>query len=115
MRFLVDTNAGGSVARWLAEEGHDVVCVSDRDPKMKDHDILRWANREMRIVVTTDQDFEEMIWREGEIHCGVLRLENLPRRERKELLKYVLAYHGQDLELGAIIVASSKKIRIRNP
>jgi len=29
--------------------------------------------------------FEEMIWRQGKSHCGVLRLENLPRSERKAL------------------------------
>ena len=45
---------------------------------MADGDILAWAVQEQRISVTTDVDFEEMIWREGKAHCGLLRLENLP-------------------------------------
>ena len=80
---------------------------------MADDDILAWARREQRIVVTTDQDFEEMIWREQRPHCGVLRLENLPRQERLALLLDVLGANEQALETGAIVIAQSRKIRIR--
>jgi predicted nuclease of predicted toxin-antitoxin system len=113
MKFLVDVNASGAVARWLLEMGHDVEQVAAKDPRMRDEEILNWALREGRIIVTTDQDFEAMIWRQGKTHCGVLRLENLPRAERKALLEDVLARHSQLLESGAIVIASSLKIRIR--
>ena len=82
---------------------------------MEDSNILQWARREKRIIITTDQDFEEMIWREKSQHEGVLRLENLPRVERLSLLDYVLNHHSQDLASGAVIIASSRKIRIRKP
>ena len=113
MKFLVDVNASGAVARWLAEMGHDVVQVAEKDPRMPDEEILRWAVREERVIVTTDRDFEEMIWREGKAHCGVLRLENLPRAERKRLLEDVMAHYAEELEAGAIVIAQSKKVRIR--
>jgi predicted nuclease of predicted toxin-antitoxin system len=113
MKFLTDVNASGISAQWLAEQGHDVIRVSERDARMDDDEILRWAVEEDRIIVTTDQDFEEMIWREGKSHRGILRLENLPRSERKTLLKDVLAYHAQDLDSGAIVIAMSRRIRIR--
>jgi predicted nuclease of predicted toxin-antitoxin system len=45
------------------ELGHSGAQVSERDAHMSDTDILLWAVAEDRIVVTTDQDFEEMIWR----------------------------------------------------
>ena len=77
--------------------------------------ILSWAVREHRIIVTTDNDFEEMIWRQGKSHCGVLRLENLPRAERKALLHDVLGRHSQELESGAIVIALSRKFRVRKP
>lgn len=63
--------------------------------------------------MTTDKDFEEMIWRQGKSHCGVLRLENLPRQERLELIHDVLDRHSDDLEAGAIVIASSTKFRVR--
>ena len=105
----------GSVARWLIDLGHNVAEVGQKDPTMSDDEILSWAVRERRIIVTTDNDFEEMIWRQGKPHCGVLRLENLPRSQRKALLHDVLDRHSNDLESGAIVIALSKKFRIRRP
>jgi predicted nuclease of predicted toxin-antitoxin system len=113
MKFLVDVNASGVVARWLEEAGHDVASVADRDPRMSDQAILTWATDESRIIVTTDQDFEEMIWREGKVHSGLLRLENLPRAGRMALLGDVLEQHEASLLSGAIVIATSSKIRIR--
>lgn len=95
--------------------GHDVAEVGQKDPRMSDNEILSWAVRESRIIVTTDNDFEEMIWRQGKPHCGVLRLENLPRSERIALLHDVLDRHSQDLESGAIVIALTIKFRVRKP
>jgi predicted nuclease of predicted toxin-antitoxin system len=58
-------------------------------------------------------DFEEIIWRQSKPHCGVLRLENLPRSERIALLRDVLDCHSLDLESRAIVIALSTKIRVR--
>jgi predicted nuclease of predicted toxin-antitoxin system len=116
MRFLLDMNASGALLNLLLNSDHDVVCVQDIDRKMSDSDILAWAVREQRIIITTDSDFEQMIWIQKRLHCGVLRLENLPRLERVSLFQDVLASYGQDLEAGAVIIASKQKIRIRrNP
>ena len=118
MKFLVDVNASGALSQWLREQGHVVVLVSNRDSRMPDEDILRWAVEEqciIRIIVTTDSDFEQMIWRQAKSHCGVLRLESLPRDERKNLLKDTLDLHGKDLGNGAIVIADSKKFRVRIP
>ena len=115
MKFLLDVNASGSLARWLLDHGYDVLLVEGVNPRMGDDQVLQLALREKRIIITTDQDFEEMIWREKREHSGILRLENLPRSERLSLLEYVFNHHNQELEAGAIIVASSRKIRIRRP
>ncbi len=82
---------------------------------MPDKEILSWALRENRIIVTTDKDFEEMIWQQGQNHCGVLRIENLPRLERIALVKDILVQHGEELEAGSIVIATQKKYRIRKP
>ena len=113
MNFLLDVNASGAVSKWLIKRGHDVVEVGLKDPKMSDREILDWAVKEKRIIITTDNDFEEMIWRQGRPHCGVLRLENLPRPERIMLLSDVLDLYSRDLESGAIVIALSNKFRVR--
>ncbi len=115
MNFLLDVNASGAVARWLTDLEHNVVEVGQKDPRMSDDDILRCAVREHRIIVTTDNDFEKMIWRQEKPHCGVLRLENLPRSQRKALLHDVLDLYSNDLETGAIVIALSRKFRVRRP
>ena len=107
MNFLLDVNASGIIARWLIEFGHDVVLVSEKNPRMSDDKILRWALREWRIIVTTDNDFEEMIWRKGQSHCA--------RSERKALLRDVLEHHSHDLESGSIVIALSTKFRVWKP
>lgn len=113
MKFLLDVNASGPLLPILLELEHDVVCVGDVNARLTDSEILAWAVREERIIVTTDSDFEQMIWLQERPHHGVLRLENLPRRERVELLKEVLVNHGEALATGAIVIATQKKIRIR--
>ena len=113
MKFLVDVNASGALAHWLTDMGHDVVQVREFDAKMPDDKILSWAVQEQRIIITTDRDFEEMIWREGKQHCGILRLDNLPRSDRKALLMEVLIHHSDALLSGSVVIALRQKIRIR--
>lgn len=113
MKFLLDVNASGVLLELLLDLGHDVACVNHVDPSMRDSEILTWAVREERIIVTTDSDFEQMIWLQERQHCGVLRLENLPRSQRVILFKEVLANYAQDLEARAVVIATQKRIRVR--
>lgn len=83
MKFLLDVNASGPVGKFLITEGHDVMTVNERDVGMSDDQILQWSVNEERIIVTTDKDFEAMVWKENRQHSGILRLENLPISERK--------------------------------
>jgi len=115
MKFLTDVNASGILAYWLKELGHDVVRVADKDARMSDDDVLQWAVKEHRILVTTDNDFEEMVWRQGKPHCGILRLENLPRQERRKLLQDVIQHYADALQSGCIVIADTRKIRVRRP
>ena len=101
MKFLTDVNASGALAQWLIDQGHDVSQVADRDARLSDDEILRWAVEEQRIIITTDIDFEEMIWRRGRPHCGVLRLDNLPRAERKALLEGCISEKSRAMRASA--------------
>jgi predicted nuclease of predicted toxin-antitoxin system len=115
VKFLLDVNASGPVEDWLKERHHDVVLVASRDSRMEDVDILEWAASEQRIIITTDPDFEELVWRGRRSHCGLLRLENVPRKQRLELLEDVFKEHAKALEARALIVAFQKKVRVRQP
>lgn len=113
MKFLLDVNTSGVLYKLLLESGYDIECVTNVDSGMSDDVILDWAVREERIIITTDSDFEQMIWLQEKPHYGVLRLENLPRQERIALFQEVFANHARDLESGLIVIATQRKIRVR--
>ncbi len=60
MRFLADENFPGAAVIALRTAGHDVVWVGAVAPGTSDHDVLAWAAREQRILLTFDKDFGEL-------------------------------------------------------
>ena len=65
MRFLANENMPGDAVTALAAAGHDIVWVRTAAPGSEDKEILAWAVREDRVLLTFDQDFGELAWRAG--------------------------------------------------
>lgn len=112
MKFLVDRCAGRRLADWLRGAGHDVAECGARGPDPGDHAILSWAADEGRVLITIDTDFGRIVFLEGARHCGVVRLPDVPARERIVLLAQVLEHHGEELEAAAIVTVRGGRIRI---
>lgn len=73
MRFLANENFPGDAVKALAAAGHDVVWVRTAAPGSADDQILTWAERERRVLLTFDQDFGELAWRAGlPASCGIV-------------------------------------------
>jgi predicted nuclease of predicted toxin-antitoxin system len=60
MRFLANENFPGAAVTVLQAAGHDVVWVRTAAPGMADSDVLAWAAREERVLLTFDKDFGEL-------------------------------------------------------
>lgn len=60
MRFLANENFPGSAVAALEAAGHNVVWVRTAAPGSDDLDVLAWAARELRILVTFDKGFGEL-------------------------------------------------------
>lgn len=73
MRFLADENFPVAAIEALEDAGHDVVCVAAVAPGADDTDVLAWAAREGRMLLTFDKDFGELA-RSSRLpaECGVL-------------------------------------------
>lgn len=112
MKFLVDICAGVSILKWLKERGHDILHVADQNPMMSDSDILDWALKEKRILITLDKDFQKLAFTVGKAHAGIIRLPNVERKRRVELIKIVLEQHAKDLGNSAIITVKPGNIRV---
>lgn len=113
MRFLVDVCVGRSLANWLQENGHDVISVRDRDPKMSDEAILHWGFSDDRIIITLDKDFGFLSVYKQIPHPGIIRLPSVPAFKFQEITKRILAHHAHDLESRSIITVRGERIRIR--
>src|SRR5262245_57847458 len=57
MHFLANENFPGAAVAALANDGHDIVWVRTAAPGMGDPDVLAWAIREERVLLTFDKDF----------------------------------------------------------
>jgi predicted nuclease of predicted toxin-antitoxin system len=114
LRVLVDVGVGRAVEDWFRQNGHDVQSVRDRDPKMDDADILAWALAELRLVVTMDKDFGELVYHSGQPHAGVLllRLESANGAEKARIVEEIVRIYGDQLP-GNFAVYQDGRLRIR--
>ncbi len=113
MRLLVDENLGPAVARWLAQQGHDVVSVFAIARGADDDQILQRAATENRIVLTYDKGFGEMVFRESKPHTGVVLMRLVDRTTANEIskLRRLFEEHAEKL-LGNFVVVTEERIRI---
>lgn len=110
MKFLVDANLGRRFTNLLKQAGYDAVLIKDILPKASDEDILSFAEREERIVVTNDKDFGELVFSSGKPVYGVILLRALATgaEKRFEMVKDIL-----DKAEGKFIVVREGRIRMR--
>lgn len=113
MRLLLDTCVWNGVAAELEAAGHDVQWTGHwpRDPG--DEEILAYARREARILVTLDKDFGELVVVQGIRHSGILRIVDFSVRQQGTVCLQAIARHGSDLEAGAIVTAEPGRLRVR--
>jgi len=65
MRFLAHENFPGDAVAALETAGHDIVWSHAVASGSKDEEVLAWAVREERVLLTLDQDFGELVRRVG--------------------------------------------------
>ena len=62
VRFVADESCDYAVVRALREQGHDVVAVAEIAPRSDDRDVMEYANREGRLLLTEDKDFGWLVY-----------------------------------------------------
>jgi predicted nuclease of predicted toxin-antitoxin system len=63
MRLLANENFPLDAVEALRQRGHDVAWIHTDAPGSNDRQVLAWAQREDRILVTFDKDFGELAFR----------------------------------------------------
>ena len=115
MRFLVDRCAGARLAEWLRTNGHDVVEARELGPDPGDRALLELAESEVRVLVTIDTDFGELIHLHNVPHAGLVRLPDVPAAQRIALMAELLSHHREALEARSIVTVRGGRVRISRP
>ena len=115
MKFLVDCCAGRRLAEWLRSKGYDVLDAGQLEHDPGDAALLRQAAAEGRVLVTLDNDFGELMFVGRARHAGVVRLPDLPVKQRIMLMGEVIRYHREALERHALITIRGSRVRITYP
>lgn len=110
MRFLVDENAGPSLAIWLRNQGHEVFSVYETARGVDDDQIIQQAFVDHWIIITSDKDFGEKVYREQWPHRGVilLRLEDERVASKIATLQRLLEKHQDQLADTFVVVTESR-------
>lgn len=74
MRFHVDECLSPALAAWLRSLGHNAVSQHDVGKSELDPAVLARAVAEDRVLITRDNDFGELVYRDRMEHRGVLTL-----------------------------------------
>ena len=113
MKLLVDACAGLRLARALRSTDHAVKFVGDWDQDPGDEEILKIAREQQRVVVTRDKDFGTLAVLQQRLHCGIVRLVELPPDREVLMCLSVLNQHAEDLQRSYLITVEAHRIRVR--
>lgn len=114
MRLVADEGIDQQVVVRLRQEGHEVLYVAELDPGIDDEVVLRKAREAGALLITSDKDFGELVYRQAHARAGVLllRLAGLSQDKKAEIVAGCLRTHGEEME-EAFSVLSAGHLRIR--
>jgi len=104
------------VVRALRSAGYDVQAVSESITRSVDRDVIEWAGRERRVLLTEDKDFGWLVFASHVDSPGVILLR-FPGQARQTLAAAVVKLVQEQLEalIGAFVVVEPGRIRISRP
>jgi predicted nuclease of predicted toxin-antitoxin system len=116
MRFLVDECVGTSVAEYLKSNNHIVFSVFDESRGAEDADLLQKYYLENYILITSDKDFGEMIFKNQKKHKGIILIRCQPNNFKQKIiiLTKLLANYADKLENNFVVV-TNENVRIITP
>ena len=114
MKLLADENIPSSVVRELADGGYDIVWIRTEAPGISDLDVMRFACKENRIILTYDKDFGELAVKDNLCPSAGIILFRLPLKNPARIAEYILDIlkSRTDWE-GHFSVVEEKRIRMR--
>jgi len=114
MNVLVDEGVDRQIVDRLRQDGHSVLYIAEMAPGIADDEVLKIANERRAVLLTTDKDFGELVYRQERLTSGVIliRLAGLPPTRKAEIVTSAIGQHSEELS-NAFAVVTAATIRIR--
>ncbi|WP_425616905.1 DUF5615 family PIN-like protein [Anatilimnocola sp. NA78] len=114
MKLLADENIPYDISSWLRAMGHDVLVAVEIHPGAADSDWVVRAEQEQRLILTSDKDYGELIFRDRLTSQGVvlLRMDDILPAEMLARLQVVWSVVEANPQ-GQFIVITPTRIRVR--
>lgn len=115
MRLLCDEGVDQQIVEKLRSQEHDVTYIAEVAPGASDDDVFTRANEMGAILLTTDKDFGELVFRQRRIPHGVLliRLAGLSQRRKATTVASAVQQFGDELA-GARLRPSGQPLALRS-
>jgi len=114
MKLVADENVDAAIVHWLRTAGYDVQWAAEMQSGCSDDVLIEFARREDRILLTSDLDFGELVYRRGLISTGVILLRIRAANQDDRLR--ILVRHWPEIErrsLGHFVVVGNRRLRVR--
>jgi predicted nuclease of predicted toxin-antitoxin system len=113
--LLADESVERQIVERLRRDGRHVLYVAEMEPGITDSDVLERANRAAALLLTSDKDFGELVFREGLLTAGgvvLLRLAGLSSELKAETVS--AAFRNQEADFPHnFSVIEPGRVRIR--
>lgn len=114
MRFVADESVDQPIIIQLRADGHEVVAVAELEPGISDEEVLANATARDAVLITSDTDFGELVFRQGLNSAGVvlLRFAGLASIAKADTVSRVVREHGAELPRSFAVIGPTT-VRIR--
>jgi len=114
VKILADENIDHSIVDQLRKDGHNILYIKEMQPGMPDEEVISIAKKQGALLLTSDKDFGELVFRQGRVSHGILliRLAGLPTLLKGEIVATAIGQHFDEL-IGNFTVVTSRSVRIR--
>jgi predicted nuclease of predicted toxin-antitoxin system len=114
VRWLVDECIDAGLVSHLRAAGHDVHYMAEIDPSVSDTIAMMRAQRELRILLTEDKDFGDLVFRRGHPVPAIvlLRIDPASHALKRKRLDAVISRFGNDL-FGRYLTVEEARLRSR--
>jgi predicted nuclease of predicted toxin-antitoxin system len=108
MKFIADECVDVQIIEHLIKIGYEVLFVPEMEPGISDKKVLDIANRESAILITSDKDFGELVFRQKRITSGVIliRLAGLQPDVKASITVNAIKEHQDEIKNNFMVIYS---------